>query len=94
MKLKNAPPAPKNNVDKDAMNRLLAAQNKAEEELKVLKEDNAMLKRQNDSLSEQYREQARRFDQDEGIDHLSDDYVDSFKKQIENLTALLEKKDQ
>ena len=74
------------------MLKLVAAQKKAEEELQVLRDDNAMLKRQNDGLSEQYRDQARRFDQDD-IKHLSQDYIDSYKRQIENLKQLLEKKD-
>ena len=34
-----------------------------------------MHKRQNKDLSEQYREQARRYDQDGAIDNISDQFV-------------------
>jgi len=84
---------PTSGVDKEQMSKLVAAQKKAEEELQVLRDDNAMLKRQNDSLSDQYRDQARVYDKDQGLDTLTDDYIDSFKRQIENLKQLLEKKD-
>ena len=53
-----------------------------------------MMKRQNADLSQQYREQAKRYDQENNIDRLTDDYVDSFKKQIDNLNQLLTKKEQ
>ena len=43
---------PTSDVDKEQMNKLVAAQKKAEEELKVLRDDNALLKQQNDSLSD------------------------------------------
>lgn len=69
LKLKNAPkPEPPAQVegpsreDKDKMNKMIAANQKAEDELKVLKEDNDMMKRQNKDLSDQYREQAKRYD--------------------------------
>ena len=41
---------------------MIAAQQKSDEENKVLRDDNNMHKRQNKDLSEQYREQARRYD--------------------------------
>ena len=50
-------------ADSEKMYQLIAAQAKAEEELKVLQEDNQLLKKQNADLSEQYRDQARRMDQ-------------------------------
>lgn len=53
--------------------------------MQVLREDNALLKRQNDSLSNQFREQAKKFDQEDGLGNLSDDYIDSYKREIENL---------
>ena len=83
-----------NPADKDKLHKLNAAQKKAEDEMQVLREDNALLKRQNDSLSNQFREQAKKFDQEDGLGNLSDDYIDSYKREIENLKQLLEKKDQ
>ena len=44
-------------------------------------------------MSEQYRDQARRAEQQDGIENFSDDYVAAFQRQIDNLTELLEKKD-
>ena len=55
-------------ADTDKIAQLEAAQVKSDQELKVLKEDNDVLKRQNGDLSEQYREQAKRYDQEEGLD--------------------------
>lgn len=52
-----------------------------------------MLKRQNKDLADQYREQAKKMDQDGSLDNVSDRYVNSFKKQIDNLQELLDKKD-
>ena len=49
-------------ADTDKIAQLEAAQVKSDQELKVLKEDNDVLKRQNGDLSEQYREQAKRYD--------------------------------
>ena len=49
-------------ADTDKIAQLEAAQVKSDQELKVLKEDNDVLKRQNGGLSEQYREQAKRYD--------------------------------
>ena len=46
----------------------------------MLRQDKDMMKRQNADLSQQYREQAKRYDQENNIDRLTDDYVDSFKK--------------
>ena len=60
----------------------------------MLRQDKDMMKRQNADLSQQYREQAKRYDQENNIDRLTDDYVDSFKKQIDNLNQLLTKKEQ
>ena len=65
-------------ADSDRMYQLIAAQAKAEEELKVLREDNDVLKRQNADLSEQYREQAERMDQNKDIDKVTDDFIDSY----------------
>ena len=38
--------------------------------------------------------QARRYDKDANLDTLTDDYINSFKREVENLKQLLEKKDQ
>ena len=80
------------NADSDKMYQLIAAQSKAEEELKVLREDGTILKRQNKDLSEQYKDQAKRMDANEGIDKVTDDFIDSYQRQIDDLQELLEKK--
>ena len=106
MRLKNAkPPAlpsPKQSAaptqpskeEQAKLNKLIAAQQKSDEETKVLREDNEMLKRQNRDLADQYRDQAKKFDQDGQLDGISDQYTNSFKKQIAHLQELLDKKDQ
>lgn len=52
-----------------------------------------MLKRQNKDLSEQYREQAKRYDSEDGLGDITDDYIGSFKKEVSDLQELLDKKD-
>ena len=44
-------------------------------------------------MSEQYREQAKRYDQEEGLDQITDDYINSFKKEVSDLQDLLDRKD-
>ena len=44
-------------------------------------------------MSEQYREQAKRYDQEEGLDQITDDYINSFKKEVDDLQDLLDRKD-
>ena len=65
LKLKNAPKPQSEGAsreDRDRLNKLMAANEKAEEELKVLRDDKEMMQRQNKDLSDQYREQAKRYD--------------------------------
>ena len=86
LRLKNAQPAnpaapaEKSKEDQAKMNKLIAAQQKADEEMRVLREDNDMYKRQNRDLADQYREQAKKYDHDGQIDNISDQYTDSFRK--------------
>lgn len=44
------------NADSEKLYKLIAAQAKAEEELKVLRDENEMLKKQNTDLAGQYRD--------------------------------------
>ena len=66
---------------------------KDDEEAKMLKQDKQLLQRQNNQLSDAYRDQAQRYDRDDGLNKLTDDYIDSYKKQIENLNETLDVKD-
>ena len=59
----------------------------------MLTQDKELLQKQNDQLAEAYREQATRYDRDEALGKLSDDYIGSYKRQIDNLNETLDVKE-
>lgn len=97
LRVKNQAPRPQSTSeitsDRVKLNKLIAAEHKSQEELKVMKEDNEVLKRQNADLSDQYREVSKQAEKGDTIENFTDDYINSFKTQNKNLLELLEKRD-
>ena len=80
-------------ADRENKRKLVEEKNVAEEKIESLKKENDFVRNQNDEVAERQRRLAQDYDHEKRLDELPEDYIETYKTQLEQLNDQLQRKD-